>query len=77
MYSKIKEVFKWLESWEDKEINIKTLQNEGFKNYVKDLDLFIDRDKKKFYKIIKSLIKNKKGKFVNGIKVWETILTGK
>ena len=42
--SKIKEVFEGQGSWEDKEINIKTLQNEGFKNYVQDLDLFIDKD---------------------------------
>ena len=48
--SKINEVFEGSEKWENKEINIITLLNEGSKNYVKNHDLFIINDKKKFFK---------------------------
>ena len=51
-------VFEDSEKWENKEINIRTLLNEGFKNYVKNLDLFIINDKKKFFKIVNSFVKN-------------------
>ena len=59
-----------------KEINIRTLVIEGFKIYVKNLDLFIVHDKKIFFKIVNSFIKNNKVKTVKGIKEGELILMG-
>ena len=65
-------------NWESKEINLRTLRNENFKEYIKNLDLWKTNDASKFYKIINSLIKYKnKGKLVKGIKDKEVIVYGK
>ena len=65
-------------NWESKEINLRTLRNENFKEYIKNLDLWKTNDASKFYKIINSLIKYKnKGKLVKGIKNKEAIVYGK
>ena len=71
-------VFSNKENWENKEINIKTLLNENFREYVRNLDLWRTKDSKKFYKILQSLIRYKsKGKIVKGINEKGTILYGK
>ena len=55
--------------WESKNIWLKTLANEYFKEYVRNLDLWRNQDISKFYKILNSLLKYKhKGKLVKGIK---------
>ena len=57
---------------------MRTLRNENFKEYIKNLDLWKTNDESKFYKIINSLIKYKnKGKLSKGIKDKEVIAYGK
>ena len=61
-------IFSIRQEWESKETSLKTLWNENFKKYVKDLYLYRKTDSKKFYQIIQSLLKYKnKGKLVKGI----------
>ena len=55
-------------NWAEKEINIKTLLNENFKNYISGLDIDNFRDPQNFYQKVKAMIKPKRGKIVKGIK---------
>ena len=62
-------------NWELKEINLRTLWNTNFTEYVKNEDLWRTKDSSKFYKILQSLIKYKsKGKLLKGINEDDTIL---
>ena len=55
--------------FENKQINIRTAWSDGFKSFVKGLDMSRKQDISKFYKIVNSLIKYKeKGKIVKGIR---------
>ena len=67
---------KW--DWNLKEMNLKTLWNESFREYVRNLDLWRTKDSAKFYKIIQSIIKYKgRGKLVKGINKDGIIIYGK
>ena len=46
MNKNIKNEFSKKINWEEKELNLRNLNNESFKNYVKDLDLNLIKDKK-------------------------------
>ena len=72
--AEIKKIFESEQNLEEKTITLKTLRNEGFKEYIKNFDTFIFTDSRKFYKIIKSLVKSKPWRFVKGIKQADTIL---
>ena len=68
-------IFSTRQEWESKEISLKTLWNENFKEYVKDLDLYRKTDSKKFYQIIQSFLKYKnKGKLVKGINEGDRVI---
>ena len=60
-------------NWAEKEINIKTLLNENFKNYISGLDIDSFRDAQNFYQIAKAMIKPKRGKIAKGIKEGDII----
>ena len=76
MNKEIRNEFSKKIKWEEKDLNLRNLWNESFKNYVKDLDLNLSNDKKKFYQITKSLLKFNKGKIVKGIKEGDQIILG-
>ena len=64
-------------NWAEKEINIKTLLNENFKNYISGLDIDNFRDAQNFYQIAKAMIKPKRGKIERVLKkgilfIWMT-----
>ena len=64
------------QNWEKKETSLKELHKEEFRKYVSDLDLFQKEDVSKFYKILKSILKDKQGKCVKDITEEETIHFG-
>ena len=72
----IKNKFSKKINWEEKELNLRNLNNESFKNYEKDLDLNLIKAKQKFFQIKKSLLKFSKEKIVKGIKLGDQILLG-
>ena len=64
-------------NWEEIDINIKTILNENFKEYIRGLDVTNFNGANTFYKIAKSILKPKMGKFVKGIKINDVIYLGK
>ena len=60
-------------NWEEIDINIKTILNENFKEYIRDLNVTNFNGANTFYKIAKSILKPKMDKFVKGIKINDAI----
>ena len=70
-------VFENIKDWESKELELKTLANEQFREYMKGLDLALENDVKIFYKILNSLTKYRvKNYIAAGVTVRNEILLG-
>ena len=63
-------------NWEKIDINIKTILNENFKEYIRGLNVTNFNGANTFYKIAKSILKPKMGKSVKGIKINDVIYLG-
>ena len=77
LQSKANSIFKENIGWMEKHIKLSYMRKEGFKEFLKNLNLECKNDKKTFFNIMNRLIRYKeKSKIVKGIKTEELILYG-